>query len=202
VKFDLQTIMDTFAAMPGWEVIAVILGLIYVIGAAKESAWCWVAGFFSTLIYTILFWEGQLLSSAMLNFYYMGMAIYGFIHWKRGSTTDEKLAITSWPYRKHILTVSSALLNAMILGFLLSTYTEARLPYLDASVTVFSVLATWMLAQKILENWLYWMFIDSAAITLYWSTGYYATIILFSVYVILSFLGYLSWRRSRNELGK
>jgi nicotinamide mononucleotide transporter len=59
---------------------------------------------------------------------------------------------------------------------------------------VFSILATWMLAQKILENWLYWMVIDAAAITLYWSTGYHVTIILFTIYVILSGYGYFSWR--------
>ena len=65
-------------------------------------------------------------------------------------------------------------------------------------VMVFSIFATWMLAQKILANWLYWMFIDTAAITLYWSTGYYVTIILFMVYVMLSVYGYFSWRKSKS----
>lgn len=199
MNFDFQAILDAFAMMSGWEITAVILGLAYVILATKESVWCWVAGFFSTLIYTILFWEGQLLSSAMLNFYYMGMAIYGFILWKQGSTKEDTLTITSWPLYKHVLAITGAFMGGMFLGYLLTSYTDARLPYLDASVTVFSVLATWMLAQKIHENWLYWILIDSTAITLYWSTGYYATIILFMVYVILSLYGYLSWQRSKNK---
>lgn len=200
MTFDLDTILNAFAAMPLWEVIAVILGITYVILAAKESAWCWVAGFFSTLIYTILFWEGQLLSSALLNFYYMGMSVYGFILWKRGEGTDDThLPIISWPIRKHLITVITGILFSLLVGYLLTTYTEARLPYLDATVMIFSILATWMLAKKILQNWLYWIFIDSAAITLYWSTGYYVTIILFMVYVILSIYGFLSWRRSRSE---
>ena len=55
MDFDLAPLFDAFLAMPKWEIIAVILGILYVILAAKESAWCWVSGFFSTLIYTILF---------------------------------------------------------------------------------------------------------------------------------------------------
>ncbi|MDM5272153.1 nicotinamide riboside transporter PnuC [Sulfurovum sp. zt1-1] len=199
MNFDLALLFDAFLAMSKWEIVAVILGILYVILAAKESAWCWVSGFFSTLIYTILFWEGQLLSSALLNFYYMGMSIYGFILWKRGTGKgDEELPITSWPLSKHIIGIVIAMLFGLVVGYLLTTYTSARLPYLDATVMVFSIFATWMLAQKILANWLYWIFIDTAAITLYWSTGYYVTIILFMVYVMLSVYGYISWRKSKS----
>lgn len=197
MTFDLQSILEAFTAMPLWEVAAVVLGIAYVILAAKQSLWCWVAGFFSTLIYTILFWEGQLLSSALLNFYYMGMAIYGFILWKRGDNNEDTLSVTTWTLQKHLFAISGAFLTAMLVGYLLHNYTDARLPYLDASVMIFSVLATWMLAHKILENWLYWILVDSAAIILYWSTGYYVTIILFIVYVLLSLYGYQSWKKSK-----
>ena len=201
MTFELHSILDAFAAMPMWEVIAVILGIAYVIFAAKESVWCWVAAFFSTLIYTILFWEGQLISSALHNFYYMGMAIYGFILWKRGNGIEEEsLSVTSWTIRRHIAAVIAAAFFSIAAGYLLNTYTDARLPYLDASVMIFSVLATWMLAHKIHETWLYWIVIDFAAIVLYWSTGYYVTIILFMVYVILSMYGYISWRKSKNKV--
>lgn len=200
MTFELATILNAFATMPLWEVIAVILGVAYVILAAKESVWCWVAAFFSTLIYTILFWEGQLLSSALLNFYYMGMAIYGYILWQKGNGVEENsLTITSWSRSRHLTAIITSAVFSLLVGYLLTTYTEARLPYLDAAVMIFSVLATWMLAHKILETWIYWIIIDIAAITLYWSTGYYVTIILFMVYVILAIYGYISWHKSKSE---
>lgn len=199
MTLDTQTILDAFSAMSPWEVAAVILGIAYVILAARESVWCWVAAFFSTLIYTVLFWEGNLLSSSMLNFYYMGMAIYGYIVWKRGENPEENLLVTSWPLKKHLLAIVVSILLATLLGYLLSTYTQARLPYLDALVTLFSVLATWMLARKIIETWFYWMVIDSAAIALYWTAGYQATIVLFMLYVILSLYGYNSWRKTQQQ---
>ncbi|MDD3591683.1 MAG: nicotinamide riboside transporter PnuC [Sulfurovum sp.] len=201
MNVDLDAVLAAFTAMQKWEIIAVMLGILYIILAAKESAWCWVSGFFSTLIYTILFWEGQLLSSALLNFYYMGMSIYGFILWKHGKGREEKhLTVTSWPVSIHLFTIVAGVLFSLFAGYLLTAYTPARLPYLDATVMVFSILATWMLAQKILQNWLYWVFIDMAAITLYWSAGYYVTIILFTIYVILSLYGYFSWRKSREGI--
>ncbi|HEC72854.1 MAG TPA: nicotinamide riboside transporter PnuC, partial [Methylophaga aminisulfidivorans] len=72
----IDAIIQGFYALSGWEVFAAALGMAYVILAARESQWCWPMAFISTLIYTILFWEGQLPMQALLNFYYMGMAVY------------------------------------------------------------------------------------------------------------------------------
>ncbi|MGC9351698.1 MAG: nicotinamide riboside transporter PnuC, partial [Sulfurovum sp.] len=106
MNFDLQTILDAFSAMPLLEVIAVILGIAYVLLAAKESVWCWVAGFFSTLIYTYIFIEGKLYFSSILNLFYMGMSIYGFILWKKGIQQEEtKLKVSSWSYRKQVAAI-------------------------------------------------------------------------------------------------
>jgi nicotinamide mononucleotide transporter len=197
MKFNMQTILDAFAAMPMWEIVAVVFGIAYVLLAAKESLWTWFFAFFGTLIYTVLFWEGALVSSSMLNFYYMLMAIYGFILW-RGGEKGKELEVTTWPLKKNILFIVFGLGLSLFLGYLSDTYTKAQFAYLDTFVMVFSVLATWMLANKVLENWLYWMVIDSAAIVLYWKSGYVATIVLFTFYIILAVYAYMSWRKVYN----
>ncbi|MFT7880550.1 MAG: nicotinamide riboside transporter PnuC [Sulfurimonas sp.] len=200
MNFNLQTILDAFAAMPLLEVIAVTLGITYVVLAAKESVWCWIAGFFSTLIYTYIFIEGKLYFSSILNLFYMGMSIYGFILWEKGVKQEEtKLKVTSWSYRRQVTAILGAAVSSFALALFFGEMLNARMPYLDASVTVFSMLATWMLAHKILQTWIFWVVIDSAAITLYWSTGFHVTIILFMFYILLSFYGYTSWQKSRVE---
>ena len=191
----IEAIINASSALFGWEGLAMMLGIVYVILAARESLWCWPAAFFSTIIYTVLFWEGQLPMQALLNFYYMGMAIYGFILWKKHAEKDDELTVLSWPLTQHILIISLGMVVSLSIGYYLDAYTETRLPYLDAVVMVFSVITTWLLAQKILQNWLYWVVIDTVAIGLYWQTGYYVTIILFVVYVILSIYGYQRWRK-------
>jgi len=199
MDFSLQGIASAFAQMSGWEILAVVFGIAYVLLAAKESLWTWLFAFLSTIIYTILFWEGALVSSSLLNSYYMIMAVYGFVLWRSGGEKGEELEISLWSLKKNMTVIISGLAIAIFLAYLSDTYTEAKFPYLDTFVMVFSVIATWMLAKKVLETWLYWMVIDSAAIVLYWKSGYLATIILFVLYVILAFYAYYSWWRTYHE---
>lgn len=191
----LTFIVDAFAVMSGWEIFAALLGMAYIIFASRESQWCWPIAFISTLIYTLLFWEGQLPMQALLNFYYMGMAIYGYNLWRKHGSTEDKLAITSWSWTKQLSVIVIATVLSVITAYYLEITETSQNPYLDASVTIFSVINTWLMAKKVLQNWLYWIVIDAAAIVLYAQSGYYATVILFSVYTILAVIGFLSWQK-------
>ena len=199
MDFSLAGINASFAQMSGWEILAVFFGIAYILFAAKESLWAWFFGFLSTIIYTILFWEGALVSSSLLNFYYMIMAVYGFILWRSGGEKGDELEISRWSVKKNVTVIVSGLIMAIFLAYLSDTYTEAKFPYLDTFVMLFSVIATWMLAKKVLETWIYWMVVDSAATVLYWKSGYLATILLFVLYVILAFYAYTSWWKTYHE---
>ncbi|CAA6819297.1 MAG: Predicted thiamin transporter PnuT [uncultured Sulfurovum sp.] len=194
MNFDLSSILSALEAMSNWEIVAALLGVFYVILAAKESLWAWVFGFFSTFIYTIIFWEGALLSSSFLNFYYMVMAVYGYYSWKNVSE-DKMLEIQTYSLSKHLKLIGIGVSMSLILGYLSTTYTDAKLAYMDAFVMVFSIITTWLLTQKVLENWLYWIVIDSVAVVLYLNTGYLATVILFTIYIVLAVYAYGTWKK-------
>ena len=190
-----DAMLQSLMALSGWEVFAALLGVGYILFAARESQWCWPMAFVSTLIYTLLFWEGQLPMQALLNFYYMGMAVYGFMLWRQHKQADNNVAIHNWPltYNLAFLLIGGAL--TAIIGLYLATTQSSQMPYLDAGITVFSVLNTWLMARKVLQNWLYWVFIDAAAIVLYLETGFYATVALFSLYTVLALAGFINWMR-------
>ncbi len=195
-KSFFTTVFDAVLALSGWEVVAASLGIAYILLATKESQWCWPMAFISTLIYTVLFWEGQLPMQALLNLYYMAMAIYGFLLWRQhGSDKGSTLSISKFTWYQQLL----FLLFGSGVTFLVANYLQSidgsQRPYLDAGVMVFSMLNTYLMARKILQNWLYWIVIDVAAIMLYSQTGFYATVALFSVYVVLAFIGYGKWMK-------
>jgi len=194
MELNWQGVLNAFVQMSGWEIAATLFGIGYVVLAAKESQWAWPFAFVSTLIYTVIFWDGALVASSILNFYYMVMAVYGFILW-RENAEGERLGISQWSLRYHVGFIVLGLVATLLLGYLTSTYAEAKFAYHDAFVMVFSGIATWMMAQKVLENWLYWIVVDSTAALLYFKSGYLATIVLFVLYVILAFYGYASWRK-------
>ncbi|MBL1321643.1 MAG: nicotinamide mononucleotide transporter [Methylophaga sp.] len=190
-----NTVINALSAMSGWEAFAATLGILYVVLAARESQWCWPFAFVSTVIYTLLFWEGQLPMQALLNFYYMAMAIYGYLLWKKHGNIEDNLAITSWSLLSQIEFMILGAFLTIAVGMYLNYYQLSKSPYLDAGVTVFSVMNTWLMAKKVLQNWPYWIVINSAAIVLYVQNGFYATVVMFSLYFVLAIIGFISWQK-------
>lgn len=190
-----STVINALLAMSSWEITASLLGIGYVILATRESQWCWPLAFVSTLIYTILFWEGQLPMQALMNFYYMGMAVYGYLLWRRYGNTEDNLAISSWSWSQQVLFLVIGSILTLVIANYLNSINASQSHYLDTGVTVFSILNTVLMARKVLQNWLYWIVIDAAAIVLYAQNGYYATIVMYSVYLVLAVIGFISWKK-------
>jgi nicotinamide mononucleotide transporter len=180
-------------AMSAWEAAAVVLGVAYLLLAMRESLWCWYAAFASTAIFLVLFWNVSLLMESALQVYYLVMAVYGWWHWRRPGGGQAELAISRWGGRQHLAAVAAVLLISAASGALLQLYTGAALPYLDSFTTWGSILTTWMVARKILENWLYWLVIDSVSIYLYLDRGLYLTALLFALYLVIVLFGYRKW---------
>jgi len=191
-------------SLSAWELVAVLLGIAYLLLAVRESLWCWYAAFVSTGIFLWLFWEVNLLMESALQLYYLAMAVYGWHQWRHGSrggqaasaaAGSQQLPIGTWQPGTHLLAIAGVIAASAGSGFLLAQYTDAALPYLDSFTTWGSILTTWMVARKILENWLYWLVIDSASIYIYLERGLTLTAGLFAVYLIIVVFGYRRWLR-------
>lgn len=201
---------DYLNALPWLELVAMLLALAYVILAAQGSLWCWPAAFISTALYTIIFYDVLLLMDSALNAYYLVMAVYGYWAWRKNSSTgtiqnqsvkNTPIAITSWSGERHLKIFFCLTIISLILGYVVANYTPASFPYLDTFTTVFAIFATYLITQKVLENWLYWVVIDAVSIYLYIEKGLIPTTVLFIIYVAIALYGYFKWlaiyRRSK-----
>lgn len=189
----ITQILSGFTAMSHWEYIAVALSMAYLLLAIKENLWCWPAAFFSTLIYTIMYWNGALLMESLLNFYYMYMAVFGWVVWRKGKVNQAQRLITSWPVNRHIILIVLTTLASLAIGYVMQNYTHADFAYLDSFTTCFAVVTTYLVAKKVLENWLYWIVIDAASMYLYYEKGYYPTLVLFIFYTVMAAWGFKTW---------
>ncbi len=189
-------IFEAWQFTSGWEIIAVIFAIAYLILAIRESIWCWPAALISTLIYTFLFFDVNLYMESALQIFYIVMAIYGWALWRHHSDEKQDLHISVWSTTNHLITISSVLLLVIVSGYFLQNNTDAMFPWLDSFTTWAAVITTWMVTKKILENWIYWLAIDSVAIYLYIQRDLYLTAVLFSVYVILCFVGFYQWNKT------
>jgi len=179
--------------MSPWELAAVALGIAYLLLAMRESLWCWYAAFVSTAIFLVLFWQVGLLMESALQVYYLAMAVYGWWQWQHGSGGADELAISRWGTRQHLTATGAVLALSALSGTFLYQYSTAALPYLDSFTTWGAIVTTWMVARKILENWLYWLVIDGVSIHLYLDRGLYLTALLFVAYLVIAIFGFRQW---------
>ena len=178
------------------ETLAVFLGIGYLLLAMLESSLCWYFAFLSTALYVWIFGDVSLYMESALNVYYMAMAIYGWLQWQRGGADKSGVKIIRWTARQHILGVAIILAASVTSGYLLSSNTAAKLPYLDSFTTWGSIFTTIMVAQKVLENWLYWIVINSVSIYLYIDRGLDQTAAMFFLYLGLATIGFLMWKKA------
>lgn len=188
------------------EWLAVTLAVAYLLLAIKESLWCWPAAFFSTAIYVFLFFDVNLYMESFLNVYYLLMAIYGWYQWRgsnTGSSAEDKTTenglnqkqITTWTLSTHVFVIIITAILVFASAFLLKKYTNQSFALIDSFTTWYAILATYMVTQKKLENWAYWIIIDAVSIYLYTSKGFALTSVLFAIYIILAFAGWHTWKR-------
>lgn len=184
--------------LPPLEAAGVVLSILYLVLAIRENLWCWPAAFLSSVITIAVMFGARLYSEAGLNVFYAAMAVYGWYQWRYGGarTGKRKLPISVWPLRTHVLAIGGSLAGSVLVGWVMSRYTDAAFPYLDAFVTVSSIVTTYMVARKILENWLYWLVVDSLSAYLYWQRELYLYVGLFVLYLVLVVIGWIRWQRT------
>ena len=184
-------------SMSPWEAVAVVFAIAYLLLAVKENILCWLFALLSTAIYTILFWDVSLLMESALNVYYMAMAVYGWQQWTRGGSNGggkHALAIRPMSGKQHVVVIAAIAILSLVSGYLLGEHSSAVWPYVDSFTTWASVITTYLVARKYLENWLYWIVIDTVSIPLYLDRGLNLTALLFVAYVVIAVIGYFKWR--------
>jgi nicotinamide mononucleotide transporter len=181
------------------EVAAVLCGLIYVVLVTKENIWCWFWGGLNALLSIYLFVEIQLYAESVLYFYYFLAAIYGWYAWKYAQRVSQTHAIIEWPWQRHLWLILLGFVLSYLLYLILSRYTDAQMPLVDAHTTIFSFLATYLVTRKILSNWLYWILIDAISVWLYASRGILLYAVLMLIYTVIAVFGYLEWKKLQQK---
>lgn len=180
--------------MTSWtEVAATALALAYVLLAIREQRLCFIAAIASACIYCWLFWQARLYMEALLQVFYVAVSGYGFYHWQ--SSDHMPLTVSRWSRRQHVLALIGISGTTVVLGWWLQRYTDAALPWADSFTTSAALVTSWMVALKILENWLYWIVIDLASVIIFIDRELWLTASLFGLYALLSVAGYRQWRR-------
>lgn len=188
-----QTLLQQWQAQSAIEIVAMLLAIAYVWLASQANVWCWPAGLVSTALYSYVYFDVSLVFQMLLNVYYMLMAIWGFITWR--GAQDKKRNITVMSAQQHVLTLALGVLASVITFYIARIWFEYELVWLDITLTVFSLLATYLTVKKMLQNWYYWSAINCVTAFLVWQSELYLTSLLMVIYVVIAVRGLRLWRK-------
>ena len=175
------------------ELTAVILAILYLLLVVKQNILCWPAGIISSILYFFVMSSAGLYLEAYLQIFYVFMGIYGWSQWKK--VNNKLFIVNTWSRLKHFYAISLVLILSFLSGLFMHSFTDAAFPFFDAFVTWGAVIATYMVAKKLIENWIYWFVIDTISILLFISRGLVPTALLFVLYIVIIFFGYKSWKK-------
>lgn len=175
------------------EILATTTSLAYLFLLIRQNVWCWPLAIISAILSIYLFIDSKLYAEAILYGYFILISAYGWWNWSRPKGPTK---ISTWKYGSHLVTLLTGAILSMTLGYALTYFTDADKPYLDATTTIFSFIASIMEARKVLSAWVYWMVINGVTVGLYSSKSLdiYAAVMV--VYFVMSVVGYIQWRKS------
>ncbi len=180
------------------EIFGALTGIIYVVLEIRQSIWLWPLGLITSGIYVWVFFATGFYADMGLQVYYVLISIYGWYWWLRGAKKYDSgtLPVVRIKKKPAAMLLLVFLFLFAAIWYILTNFTDSSVALGDAFTTALSVVATWMLARKMIEHWILWVVADIVSIMLYVYKGLYPTVILFVVYTVMAVIGYREWRKT------
>jgi nicotinamide mononucleotide transporter len=178
------------------DVITFVLSIIYILLAIKNNYLCFFVAIVQCTLWTYLdFCKYNLVFDGVLQLFYIVMAFWGILLWYKGGVKKDELPISNLAFNLHVWTILGGVLLAVGLAYGSEFFMDAKLRYLDSITTVLSILATFMLVQRKVDNWIYFIVADALYIYIYLKAGSLMLAIIMLIYTIMAIIGFLTWRK-------
>src|SRR5688572_14678595 len=145
-----ENLIQAFNNTSTLEWLGVLMSITYVVLAAFRHILCWPFGFLSSSIYVYICYSSNLYLETGLQIFYVGMAIYGWLSWAKQH--QQTVEVIHWKLKLHLGLILGGAMITVGLGYYFQMNTNQASPYLDAAITVFSFMATWMTARRVVEG--------------------------------------------------
>ncbi len=179
------------------EITAVVFGLLSVWLAKKNHIGVFPTGMISTSIFVYLLLKWGLVGDMLINAYYFGMSVYGWVIWSRVNDQRQTTLITrinqlEWKYL-FLLFVGS-------LGFVYGVYQwfglwNSSTAIIDTLTTAIFFSGMWLMARRKIENWIFWIVGDIISVPLYLIKGFSFTSLQYLIFTFIAIYGYLEWKK-------
>lgn len=183
--------------MSDLEIAAALTSLITIWLTARRHILCWPLGLVASALYGKVFFDSRLYSDMLLQGLFGVFILYGWLMWWRGARmADGRIVVEPLPRRGLVAGLAAGALGAVVLGFLMSRYTNAAVPWLDATLSSFSLVGQFWTARRHIANWQLWVVVDIVYVGLFIVKDLYLTAGLYAVLMVLAIIGWRTWARA------
>ncbi|MFT7545811.1 MAG: nicotinamide mononucleotide transporter [Gammaproteobacteria bacterium] len=190
------------------EIIAVILGVTSVLYAVRENILVFPTGIISTGIFIYLLYKYTLFGDMIVNGYYTVMSIYGWIQWSKSKkkigieSSSENETEASWTNKRDRI-ISTLIFTStvafVIVVYLMNDRFDRWTDYVDTFTTGIFFTAMWLMANKKIESWHFWIIANIISIPLYFYKGLGFTGLQYIIFLILALNGLKAWKQSYSK---
>ena len=184
------------SAVTWLELVAFVLAVAMVVFNIRVNPLGWPLAIVSSLLYFALFWNSKLYGDASLQIFFAVVAGWGWWQWLRGTLADgTALRVRSLGVRGRWVALAAMAIAWPATGWFLKRFTDTDVPWWDAFPTAGSVIGQWLLGRKYVENWPAWVIVNVVSVGLFAYKGLWLTVLLYAVFIVMSFAGWQAWRK-------
>jgi nicotinamide mononucleotide transporter len=180
------------------EISGVVTTIVGIWLSTRRLLICWPVVLAADVLYLIVFYRSRLYSDALLQVFFIVFTLYGWWHWWRGVREEGEVRVVPLHLRGWLAGLAAGAVGAVLLGSLM-THIGAALPHLDATLTSYSLVASWWEARKHTANWWLWIVVDVVYVGEYIYKDLWPTAALYAGLVALALLGLRDWRRAEGS---
>lgn len=184
------------ATLGALEWVAAILGVANIALLIFRSQWNFAFAIASVSLYVLIFFENRLYAESGLQIFFILANVWGWTLWRRAARTgtdNARIPVRWLDWRSRVVWLAVTAALSLNLGWAMHRYTNAVMPFADSAIAGASVAAQILLGYRRIENWLLWIAVDVAAITLYIHRGLYPTGGLYAGMLVMSLFGLREW---------
>ena len=176
------------------EIVAVITSFLAIWLTEQRAMLCWPINLLACALYFKLFLDVRLYADMVLQALFAIGLVYGWIVWARGRRDSGDVIVEPLPRGHAVIGLGAGALAALAIGWFTSHYTNAALPWIDATLSSFSLVAQYWTARRHAASWLLWIAVDVAYVGMFVVKALWLTAGLYAAMVALAVLGYRRWR--------
>lgn len=177
------------------ELAANAFTALAIVLAGRNNVHTWWTGIVGCSLFALLFYDSRLYADVVLQAFFVATSIAGWWKWVRGGEAGTELPVTHVTLQNLLVTVPAGLCATAAYGALLHYYTNAYSPFFDSAVLVFSIIGQILMMQRRVENWAFWLLVNTIAAPLYFSRGLHLTALLYAGFWINAIVAWRAWRK-------